>query len=616
MGLPANIRSIIAARVGAETMLGRRDPQASIFDGDQLYLDHVGKGSFYAYLAAERHHLFRDQDFADLYSAQRGRPSVPPSLLCAALVLQFHDRCSDQEAADRAAYDQRWKVALGTGELERPFAKSTLQLFRAQLLVHEKVRAPFEASLTAARRVGRLKGQGKIRVALDTTGILGRGAVKDTYNLIADGILSAMRALARLNHEPLQKWAQRQGLQRYLGSSLKGEANIDWDDQEARRALLTEEVKDAQSVLEMAGRARSGTAPGSREEERLLKASEVLSQILMQDVEPSSEGGSQIRQGTSGERICSVHDPDMRHGRKSARMRFDGHKLSIATDVESQLLVGVDVLAASAPDEQASLELAQQSEAATGLELEAALGDCAYGGGTNRQRFAEAGIPLLATVQARPETGYLSKDEFEIDLEKGTCRCPAGHITSQLVRAGHETRPDGTRVRLQAYRFAASVCGSCPLRQQCCAPSNQGGRTVTLNPFEALHQAARQWQQSPDFAAFRQQRQVVEHRIARMVQLGIRQARYFGRPKTLLQALMVATVANLTLLAAQTATGQALTPLLAALMLITALASVSSWLESAGQSRPARLCASSQGFHAVMPEWPFLGRTSRFPPRV
>jgi hypothetical protein len=48
------------------------------------------------------------------------------------------------------------------------------------------------------------------------------------------------------------------------------------------------------------------------------------------------------------------------------------------------------------------------------------------------------------------------------------------------------------------------------------------------------------------------QRQVVEHRIARMTQLGVRQARYFGRHKTLFQVLMAATVANLTLVMGRT----------------------------------------------------------------
>ena len=39
-----------------------------------------------------------------------------------------------------------------------------------------------------------------------------------------------------------------------------------------------------------------------------------------------------------------------------------------------------------------------------------------------------------------------------------------------------------------------------------------------------------------------------EHRLARLVQLGIRQSRYFGRVKTRFQLYLAATVANLTLM--------------------------------------------------------------------
>ena len=42
---------------------------------------------------------------------------------------------------------------------------------------------------------------------------------------------------------------------------------------------------------------------------------------------------------------------------------------------------------------------------------------------------------------------------------------------------------------------------------------------------------------------------MVEHRLARLVQLGIRQSRYFGRVKTKFQVYLAATVANLTLVA-------------------------------------------------------------------
>ena len=48
------------------------------------------------------------------------------------------------------------------------------------MIVHEKARSIFEASLAQARKVGRLKSDRKMRAALDTTYILGRGAVRDT----------------------------------------------------------------------------------------------------------------------------------------------------------------------------------------------------------------------------------------------------------------------------------------------------------------------------------------------------------------------------------------------------------------------------------------------------
>ena len=64
-------------------------------------------------------------------------------------------------------------------------------------------------------------------------------------------------------------------------------------------------------------------------------------------------------------------------------------------------------------------------------------------------------------------------------------------------------------------------------------------------------QQARALQRSEAFAGYRQRRVVVEHRLARLVQLGIRQARYFGRDKAKFQLYLAATVANLTLVAAK-----------------------------------------------------------------
>jgi transposase len=125
-------------------MLGERSAQRGLFEADTLFADFVGRRNFYGFLASQRDELFRDEDFAALYCCNNGRPSVPPSLLANALVLQAYDGVSDDEAKQRADYDLRWKVALGIELDVRPFAKSTLQEFRAQLIVHDQTRAIFE----------------------------------------------------------------------------------------------------------------------------------------------------------------------------------------------------------------------------------------------------------------------------------------------------------------------------------------------------------------------------------------------------------------------------------------------------------------------------------------
>ena len=152
-------------------MLGERSDQRGLWEADQLYLDLVGRDTFYGLLASLRGQLFRDADYAELYCPDNGRASVAPSLL-ATVLLQTHDRVSDAEAKARADFDIRWKVALGIEIEERPFAKSTLQVFRAQLILHDKVREVFEQSLRLAREQGYLKRRRVMRVAMGTTYIL------------------------------------------------------------------------------------------------------------------------------------------------------------------------------------------------------------------------------------------------------------------------------------------------------------------------------------------------------------------------------------------------------------------------------------------------------------
>ena len=129
-------------------MLDKRTSQTNMFDSDQQYLHFVGEDTFYGYLGRHRHELFRDEDFSDLYCLDNGRTSVPPIILACALILQWYDNVSDEEAAARATFDGRWKVALGVDLMQAPFAKSVLCEFRNKPIIHKEARKLFELSLS------------------------------------------------------------------------------------------------------------------------------------------------------------------------------------------------------------------------------------------------------------------------------------------------------------------------------------------------------------------------------------------------------------------------------------------------------------------------------------
>ena len=436
-------------------MLGKQSDQRGLWGADSLYIEHVGRGSFYGLLASLRGELFRDEDFAELYCTDNGRDSVPPSLLATALLLQTYDRASDAEAKQRADFDIRWKVALGIEVESRPFAKSTLQLFRARLILHEKAREVFERSLRFARKTGYLKGR-RMKVALDTTYVLGRGAVKDTYNLLSDGIVKLMRALSELEGSDLAEWASANGYQRYVAASVKGEACIDWDDRTARAALLGEIAADGDRLLELSWQAQELLDEDRAGRQRIVQASELLGRLLLQDVE-RTEDGVCLKNGVSRDRMVSVHDPEMRHGHKSSSKRFDGHKASVAVDTDSQVITAVDVLPGNASDSVGALEMVERTEEGTCSEVEETIGDVAYGDGGTRQSFADARPHTDSQATPAPGQQALPEGGLRDRPGVGDMHLSCGAYDPEVVQDGYTDRQNGAHSPVES--LLVRCCG-------------------------------------------------------------------------------------------------------------------------------------------------------------
>ena len=525
-------------------MLGRRSAQRELFRPDNLYLAHVGEDSLYGFFATSGHRIFRDSDFAALYQEDQGRPSVPPSQLCIALLLQAREGVSDDEAVQRTAYDLRWKVALGLEIDEKLCAKSTLQLFRAKLILNDEYQQVFESSVKECRKTGLLKRK-KLAVALDTTPVLGRGAVKDTFNLISDQIRIVVKEVVSLKGGDVETVVAREGLGRHFGSSFKAAFDIDWDDAAQKRAVVAQLVGDAKVALELAKRSVRGYAKGAEETQPLREAQKMLADLLLQDIEddPDDGGGPKIRKGTAPDRILSTTDPEMRHGRKSKSTRFDGHKASVAVDADSGVILATDVIPGNAHDSQGAGDLVRQSAKVTGSEVEQVLGDTAYGTSAARKDIEKAakGADIIAKVPpAASRNGVeFTAEDFDVDLENEVATCPAG---KQSIR--HET-PKGTKDH--RFVFSQTDCTNCSLRSKCTSAKKRS-RMLTLSENYDELRGHRKRQKMKSFKARYRQRVKVEHRIARLIQLGVRQARYFGRAKVAYQVAMAAAAANLVMM--------------------------------------------------------------------
>jgi len=521
-------------------MLGRRDPQRELFRPDQVYLGHVGPDSFYGFLAQEGPRLFRDRDFAGMYG-ERGRPSVPPSQLCIALLLQARDGVSDEEAIQRSAYDLRWKVALGIELDEKLCAKSTLQLFRAKLVLNDRFEALFETSLKACREAGLLRSK-KIEVAIDTTPILGRGAVKDTFNLISDGVRGVVEAACSLKGWARDELIAEHGLGRHFGSSLKGSVELDWSDRDERRALVGQLVGDARIALSLASKALRGYSKEAEATLALREARDLLVNLLSQDVEEDPEDGEgpQIRRGTAKERIISTTDPEMRHGRKSPAKGFDGYKASVVAETDNGVILATDVRSANTHDGEGAAQLVKEASERVDGAVDRALGDTAYGGMDVREELEKLDVEVIA--KAPPPSGRKGAfkiDEFRIDEARGVATCPAGKKSARVDRLGD----DGRR-----YVFPRETCAACELRAQC-TTAKRGPRTIAVTDRTPILNELRRQQRTKCFRRKYRRRVIVEHRIARLKQLGIGKARYLGKTGVALQVALAAAVANLTLAA-------------------------------------------------------------------
>jgi Transposase DDE domain/Transposase domain (DUF772) len=503
---------------------------------EQAVIKAVRRAKLFVFLRLHRHELFDEPFQAELAQAYtdspKGQPPVPPARLALATILQAYAKVSDDEVIEATVMDRRWQLVLDCmGAEEPPFSKGTLVGFRDRLIEHDLDRRLAGRTVELAARTGGF-GARALRAALDSSPLWGAGRVEDTFNLMGHALRKALGVIAVLQGRGQAAgtavMAMQAGVPQLASSSLKAALDRDWDDPAARDEALA-------AVLGLLARVEAFLA-GQAGDEAAAEAVAVARQVRDQDVDVTGPVPS-LRRGVARDRRVSVEDGQMRHGRKSRSVLFDGYKRHVLRDLDTGLVPAVGITAANAPEASVTGDIAADLDAA-GWHLAELHIDRAYlSSALVRDRDGDLAI-FCKAWRVRNTGGRFAKDQFSIDFGAGQLTCPAG-VSMPFA--------PGTTVR-----FPKDTCTACPLRARCTASSN--GRSVAIHPDEALLAELRQRQQTPQGRAELRERVAVEHALAHVGHWQGRRARYRGVRKNLFDLRRVAVVHNLHVIARQPVT--------------------------------------------------------------
>jgi hypothetical protein len=479
--------------------------------------------SFYRFLWEVREELF-SADFQDELVASyqpRGQDPCPPALLAMVMLLQRYDGLSDADAVGAAENDRRWQLVLGTlGRDQAPFGQGTLVRFRVRAISNDLDKRLVDRTVALAKSTGGF-GWKQLRVALDSSPLNGAGRVEDTWNLIGRAMSKVVHAVSLALDVDEEEVIQSAKLSVLAADSIKAALDIDWNDDDAQTAAL-------QALLHQVDALERWVARRATKEAEVppLKGSlDLLRKLVKQDIEPDPSGrGHRIKEEVAKDRIISIADPEMRHGRKSKTKLFNGYKRHIA--IADNLILATAVVPANVQEQAPAprlLEAASAHGEITVLDI-----DRGYLSSPAVEALYRTGTVVNSRPWAPTNKGRFTKSDFRIDVRRRKVTCPNG-VTVTATPGGKAS-------------FAVEDCSRCKLKRDCTTAPH---RWLTLHPMEGmLVQLRRRNATRPGRAELRE-RVAVEHRLARIGATQGKTARYFGARKNELDLNRSAAIVNL-----------------------------------------------------------------------
>lgn len=445
-----------------------------------------------------------------------GRPPESPERLMLAMLLQVAFGVPDHEVPTLTAVDRRWQMVLDCmGASEPAFSQGTVFAFRERARKHGLVLLLLNKTVALARETQGFDPK-RLRALIDSSPLVGAGRVEDTFNLLGRAIADLVEVIAVECELDATALISELEISVARASSVKAALDVDWRKPEARTKALTTLIQQFERIRAWLDE----HVPATRQVEpplsdRIATVERIIGQDTEPDPEPSPDGRTRhrIRKGTQPDRLISLSDKDMRHGRKSKTKTFNGYKRHVVVDADVKgLIVGVEVVPANKQEHEAIEPLFDGlGERLEVVELQV---DRGYLPAPKIAQLRHDGVKVVTKPPTPRRADHYSKADFTLDFVNMRATCPAGAMTR--FEAG------------KVASFARADCEPCALKSKC---TSSVRRQLSIHREEEWFQAMNAELSTPAGRAERRQRIPVEHVLAHVAAIQGNRAQFRGLEK-------------------------------------------------------------------------------------
>lgn len=486
---------------------------------------------FFGFLRKHRLELIDDAFQSELMALYRdngqGKDALAPGMMAMATLIQGYLGASDALMVELTLFDLTVQMVLGTlGAQEPAFSQGAFCDFRSRFMKADMDRRLLERTVEIARKTGEFdhkKLPKTLRVAFDSKPLEGAGRVEDTYNLLGHAARKIVICVSEILDWSVDKVCEKAGVPILLESSIKAGLDIDWSDPIQKQGAINTLVNQLNSLQAWLGE----KLPMELRRPPLKEHIETLERIKNQDLEPDPHGGGvKIMKGVAKDRLVSVEDKEMRHGRKSKSKRFNGYKQHIATDIDSDVILACTVTPANRPEKEAAPALKADID-----RQKFSIGEFFTDRGYINSPVVNQVDEVFCKPWASASKRQFAKSQFAIDMRSHTITCPAGETATFEIDSIVEFDPD--------------TCDHCKFRDGCTTVEMGNGRTISISENEQLQHRLSKQIKTPSGRRKLRQRTHVEHKLAHIASRQGDRARYIGIRKNIFDLRRAASIQNI-----------------------------------------------------------------------